>query len=79
MPPQEFAHWKQKTLLGVSLKVIAPTGQYYGTKLINWSALAATTKMSRLPGNTPGSGDQTENRMLGKTNVNCCNQGYYIH
>jgi Putative MetA-pathway of phenol degradation len=36
MPPQEFAHWKQKTLLGVSLKVIAPTGQYDGTKLINW-------------------------------------------
>jgi len=36
MPPQEFADWKQKTLLGVSLKVIAPTGQYDGTKLINW-------------------------------------------
>jgi hypothetical protein len=36
MPPQEFARWKQKTLLGLSLKVIAPTGQYDGTKLINW-------------------------------------------
>lgn len=37
MPVQEFAHWKQKTLLGVSLRVIAPTGQYNGTKVVNWS------------------------------------------
>ena len=37
MPVQEFARWKQKTLLGASLRVIAPTGQYDGTKLINWS------------------------------------------
>src|SRR5215469_1050474 len=36
MPTQDFAHWKQKNLLGVSLKVIAPTGQYNGTKLVNW-------------------------------------------
>jgi hypothetical protein len=31
-----FAKWKQTTLLGASLKVVAPTGQYNGTKLINW-------------------------------------------
>jgi len=36
MPPKEFAKWKQKRLLGVSLKVIAPTGQYDPTKLVNW-------------------------------------------
>jgi hypothetical protein len=36
MPPQEFAKWKQKRLLGASLKMIAPTGQYDGTKLVNW-------------------------------------------
>jgi len=36
MPPQQFAKWKQKTLLGVSLLVVAPTGQYDPTKLINW-------------------------------------------
>ena len=36
MQTREFAEWKQKRLLGVSLKVIAPTGQYSGTKLINW-------------------------------------------
>jgi len=36
MLPQEFAKWKQKKLLGASLKIIAPTGQYDGTKLINW-------------------------------------------
>src|ERR1700730_17597261 len=36
MPMQEFAKWKQKALLGVSLKVVAPTGQYSPTKLINW-------------------------------------------
>jgi hypothetical protein len=38
MPAQEFAKWKQKTLLGVSLKVVAPTGQYDPRKLINWGS-----------------------------------------
>jgi hypothetical protein len=38
MPPQEFIKWQQKVLLGVGLKVIAPTGQYDPTKLINWGA-----------------------------------------
>jgi hypothetical protein len=38
MPVQEFVKWRQKMLLGVSLKVIAPTGQYDPTKLINWGA-----------------------------------------
>ncbi len=38
MPPQEFVKWKQKVLLGVSLKVMAPTGQYAPTKLINWGS-----------------------------------------
>jgi len=36
MAPKEFEKWKQKTLLGVSLNVLAPTGQYDPTKLINW-------------------------------------------
>jgi hypothetical protein len=36
MQPQQFATWKQKTLLGASLKVLAPTGQYEPRKLINW-------------------------------------------
>jgi hypothetical protein len=36
MPIQEMRKWKQKTLLGVSLKVVAPTGQYDPTKLVNW-------------------------------------------
>ena len=36
MPPQEFIKWRQKVLLGASLKVMAPTGQYDPTKLINW-------------------------------------------
>jgi hypothetical protein len=36
MAPQEFVKWRQKTLLGTTLKVIAPTGQYDPTKLINW-------------------------------------------
>lgn len=36
MPEEQFATWKQKMLLGVSLKLIAPTGQYNPTKLINW-------------------------------------------
>ncbi len=36
MSPPRFAKWKQKTLLGASLKVIVPTGQYDGAKLVNW-------------------------------------------
>lgn len=32
----EFMKWKQKVLLGASLKVIAPTGQYDPYKLVNW-------------------------------------------
>jgi hypothetical protein len=35
MPPKEFVKWRQKTLLGVSLQVVAPTGQYYPSHLIN--------------------------------------------
>ena len=38
MPLQKFLQWKQKVLLGASLKVIAPTGQYDPTTLINWGA-----------------------------------------
>ena len=38
MPPREFIQWRQKLLLGVSLKVVAPTGQYDPAKLINWGA-----------------------------------------
>jgi len=32
----EMRKWRQKTLIGVSLKVIAPTGQYDPTKLVNF-------------------------------------------
>src|SRR5215472_6518830 len=28
LPAKDFLKWRQKTLLGISLKVIAPTGQY---------------------------------------------------
>jgi hypothetical protein len=38
MPVQKFLKWHQKMLLGASLKVVAPTGQYDPTKLINWGA-----------------------------------------
>jgi hypothetical protein len=32
----QFVKWKQKTLLGVSLIVVAPTGQYDPEHLVNW-------------------------------------------
>jgi hypothetical protein len=35
MPPKEFAKWKQKTVLGASIQIVAPTGQYYPSHLIN--------------------------------------------
>jgi len=31
-----FRKWKQNVLLGASLRIVAPTGQYDPTKLINW-------------------------------------------
>jgi len=36
MDLQQFRMWQQKMLLGVSLKLVAPTGQYDPTKLINY-------------------------------------------
>ena len=36
MPVSQFIKWKQKTVLGASLKVMTPTGQYDPTKLVNW-------------------------------------------
>ena len=36
MPVEDFLKWKQKTLLGASLKVVAPTGQYNPAKPLNW-------------------------------------------
>lgn len=36
MVPSEFRSWRQKDLLGISLRVVAPTGQYDSTKLINY-------------------------------------------
>jgi len=38
MELRDFRNWQQKTLIGVSLKVVAPTGQYDPTKLINLGA-----------------------------------------
>ena len=38
MQPKEFAKWKQNRLLGLSLRMVAPTGQYSGKKLVNWGS-----------------------------------------
>jgi len=35
LEPQEFVKWQQGVLLGVSLKIVAPTGQYDPTALVN--------------------------------------------
>jgi len=37
MAVPEFVKWKQKMLLGASFSVVAPTGQYNPTHLVNWS------------------------------------------
>jgi hypothetical protein len=36
MAAPQFSKWKQKVLLGASLTVVAPTGQYDPTRAINW-------------------------------------------
>lgn len=38
MDVRDFSKWQQTTLVGVSLKVVAPTGQYDPTKLINYGS-----------------------------------------
>lgn len=38
MEPAEFARWRQGALLGASLEIVAPTGQYDPTKLVNWGS-----------------------------------------
>jgi hypothetical protein len=38
MSAREFSSWRQKTLIGASLTVVTPTGQYDPTRLINWGA-----------------------------------------
>jgi hypothetical protein len=35
MSANEFRRWRQKTIIGASLKIVAPTGQYDPTRLIN--------------------------------------------
>ncbi|HVN44535.1 MAG TPA: transporter [Steroidobacteraceae bacterium] len=35
MQPEEFLKWRQDMLLGASLKIVAPTGQYDPTRLVN--------------------------------------------
>lgn len=35
MQPKEFVKWKQKTIIGASLQVVTPTGQYYPSHLVN--------------------------------------------
>ena len=36
MELQDYTRWKQKVILGASIKIVAPSGQYSPTKLINW-------------------------------------------
>ena len=38
MTAQEMRKWKQKTVIGASFKIVAPTGQYDPTKLVNYGA-----------------------------------------
>src|SRR5208282_6840728 len=38
MDVPEIRKWRQKTLVGVSIKLVAPTGQYDPTKLVNYGA-----------------------------------------
>jgi Putative MetA-pathway of phenol degradation len=38
MQLSEFSKWVEKSLMGVSVKVVVPTGQYDPNRLINWGA-----------------------------------------
>lgn len=36
MTVEQYSGWTQKTIVGASLRMVAPTGQYDSTRLINW-------------------------------------------
>lgn len=38
MDQQEMSKWRQKTIVGASVKIIAPTGQYDSAKLLNYGS-----------------------------------------
>jgi Putative MetA-pathway of phenol degradation len=38
MAVEEFSKWRQKNILGVSVKLVPPTGQYDPTKPVNYGA-----------------------------------------
>ena len=38
MSPKQFTGWRQDKLLGMSLTIVAPTGQYDPTRLLNWGS-----------------------------------------
>jgi hypothetical protein len=38
MDIRDYAEWRQKTLVGASIKIVAPTGQYDPTKVVNLGA-----------------------------------------
>jgi hypothetical protein len=38
MEQRDYVKWRQKILLGVSIRVVAPTGQYDSAKLINYGS-----------------------------------------
>jgi Putative MetA-pathway of phenol degradation len=38
MPVEEFSKWRQKNILGASVKLVPPTGQYDPTKLVNYGS-----------------------------------------
>jgi len=38
MQPAEFDNWHQSVLLGASLEIVPPTGQYDPTRLVNWGS-----------------------------------------
>ena len=38
MQLSEFSQWVEKSLMGISLKVVPPTGQYDPNRLINWGS-----------------------------------------
>jgi hypothetical protein len=38
MAPADFRKWRQKNILGISIRAVAPTGQFDSTKLINLGA-----------------------------------------
>ena len=67
MPAAQFTKWKQKMLLGASIRIVAPTGQYDPHKIVIGESIAGPSSRSLAIPNVGGIGCWMPTRGSGST------------